>query len=80
MEEKYLRILSRQFPTEQAAATEIINLPVHSFPSEGNGTFLTDIHGEAEQFQHVLKNGSGTVKRKVEAVIGQKKPGHIKDS
>lgn len=73
MEEKYLRILSRQFPTEQAAASEIINLSsILSLP-KGTEHFLTDIHGEAEQFQHVLKNGSGTVKRKVEAVIGKKK-------
>ncbi len=74
MENKYLRILSRQFPTEQAAASEIINLSsILSLP-KGTEHFLTDIHGEAEQFQHVLKNGSGTVRRKVEAVIGEKKP------
>ena len=78
MEEKYLRILSRQFPTEQAAASEIINLSsILSLP-KGTEHFLTDIHGEAEQFQHVLKNGSGTVKRKVEAVIGTKKPAEYK--
>ncbi len=76
--EKYLRTLARQFPTEQAAATEIINLQsILSLP-KGTEHFLTDIHGEVEQFQHVLKNGSGTVKRKVEAVIGQKKPGSYK--
>lgn len=72
--ERYLRILARQFPTEQAAATEIINLQSILALPKGTEHFLTDIHGEFEQFHHVLKNGSGTVRRKVEAVIGMKKP------
>ncbi|MBR1798244.1 MAG: fructose-1,6-bisphosphatase [Clostridiales bacterium] len=73
MDNRVLRILSRQFPTETSAATEIINLQsILSLP-KGTEHFLTDIHGEDEQFLHVLKNGSGTVKRKVEAVIGDRK-------
>ena len=71
--EKYLRVLAKQFPTEQAVSTEIINLQSILALPKGTEHFLTDIHGEDEQFLHVLKNGSGTVRRKVEAVIGQKK-------
>jgi fructose-1,6-bisphosphatase-3 len=71
--QKYLKLLSKRFPTEQSAATEIINLQAILALPKGTEHFLTDIHGEDEQFLHVLKNGSGTVKRKVEAVIGSKK-------
>lgn len=42
----------------------ILNLP------KGTEHFLTDIHGEDEAFAHVLKNGSGSVRRKVNEVFG----------
>ena len=73
MDKRILSILSRQFPTETAAATEIINLQAILSLPKGTEHFLTDIHGEDEQFLHVLKNGSGTVKRKVYAVLGERK-------
>ena len=73
MDNRILSILSRQFPSETAAATEIINLQAILSLPKGTEHFLTDIHGEDEQFLHVLKNGSGTVKRKVDAVIGGRK-------
>ena len=31
---------------------------------------MTDIHGEYEAFAHVLKNGSGSVRRKIKQVFG----------
>ena len=31
---------------------------------------MTDIHGEYEQFFHVLKNGSGSVRKKIEEEFG----------
>ena len=73
MDKRILSVLSRQFPTETAATTEIINLQAILSLPKGTEHFLTDIHGEDEQFLHVLKNGSGTVKRKVESVIGGRK-------
>lgn len=73
MDNRILRILARQFPSETAASTEIINLQAILSLPKGTEHFLTDIHGEDEQFLHVLKNGSGTVKRKVDAVIGNSK-------
>lgn len=73
MDNRILSILSRQFPTETAAANEIINLQSILALPKGTEHFLTDIHGEDEQFLYVLKNGSGTVRRKVDAVIGGSK-------
>ena len=70
LELNYLRSLSKQFPTIASASTEIINLQsIMSLP-KGTEHFLTDIHGEYEQFNHVLKNGSGSVKRKIDEAFG----------
>lgn len=68
--ERHLRILARQYPTIREVSTEIINLQsILSLP-KGTEHFLSDIHGEYEQFNHVLKNGSGTVRRKIDEVFG----------
>ncbi len=67
---RYLQLLSRSFPTIAAASTEIINLEAILNLPKGTEHFLTDIHGESEAFQHVLKNASGTVKRKVNEIFG----------
>jgi fructose-1,6-bisphosphatase-3 len=67
---RYLQLLSKSFPTIAAASTEIINLEAILNLPKGTEHFLTDIHGEYEAFQHVLKNASGTVKRKVNEIFG----------
>ncbi len=67
---KVLQGLAKQYPTVAAASTEIINLQsILSLP-KGTEHFLTDIHGEYEQFIHVLKNGSGSVRRKIDEEFG----------
>lgn len=66
----YLKSLSKQFPTIADAATEIINMQAILSLPKGTEHFLTDIHGEWEQFNHVLKNGSGSVKRKIDEEFG----------
>ncbi|MCD8309985.1 MAG: fructose-1,6-bisphosphatase [Prevotellaceae bacterium] len=67
---RYLQLLSRSFPTIADASTEIINLTAILNLPKGTEHFLTDIHGEYEAFQHVLKNASGAVKRKVDEIFG----------
>ena len=67
---KYLKLLSKKFPTVQAASTEIINLEAILNLPKGTEHFVTDLHGEYEAFQHVLRNASGVIKRKVEDVFG----------
>lgn len=70
MEYKFLKSLSNQYPTIAAASTEIINLQAILNLPKGTEHFLTDIHGEYEQFCHVLKNGSGSVRRKIDEEFG----------
>lgn len=67
---RYLELLSRSFPTIADASTEIINLQAILNLPKGTEHFMTDIHGEYEAFQHVLKNASGAVKRKVNELFG----------
>lgn len=70
LNKKYLKILAKQYPDARSAATEIINLQSILCLPKGTEHFISDVHGEYEQFNHVLKNGSGTVRRKIEEVIG----------
>lgn len=72
LEARYLDRLSQLFPTIGAASTEIINLQAILNLPKGTEHFLTDIHGENEAFSHVLKNGSGSVKRKINDVFGNR--------
>lgn len=67
---RYLKILAKQYPTVVQAATEIVNLQAILSLPKGTEHFITDIHGEYEQFQHILKNGSGAIKRKIEEEFG----------
>lgn len=76
----FLKSLSKQFPTIASASTEIINLQsIMSLP-KGTEHFLTDIHGEYEQFNHVMKNGSGAVRRKIDEEFGNTISEHDKRS
>ncbi len=65
----YLRLLAKQYPTIQSASTEIINLTANLHLPKGTEHFLSDIHGEYEAFLHVLRNGSGSIKRKIDEIF-----------
>ena len=66
---KYLKVLSKQYPSISKASTEIINLEAILNLPKGTEHFISDIHGEYEQFVHILKNGSGVIKRKIEELF-----------
>ncbi len=61
----YLELLAKHYPTIQAASTEIINLTARLQLPKGTEHFVSDIHGEHEAFHHVLKNGSGSIMRRI---------------
>lgn len=62
---KYLRLLSKSFKNIAETATEIINLEAILNLPKGTEHFLSDIHGEHEAFDHILRNGSGTIKQEI---------------
>ena len=68
---KYLRLLSKQFPTEQSAFTEIINLSAILNLPKGTEHFMSDVHGEYEAFMHILNNCSGVVREHVDEIFGE---------
>ncbi len=73
MEQKeliYLEQLSRLYPSIGRASAEIINLQSILNLPKGTEHFLSDIHGEYEAFSHVLRNGSGAVRKKIDDVFG----------
>ena len=63
---RYLQLLARQYPTVQAASTEIINLQAILNLPKGTEHFMSDLHGEYEAFTHILNNASGAVREKVD--------------
>ncbi|SCI74127.1 Fructose-1%2C6-bisphosphatase class 3 [uncultured Roseburia sp.] len=67
---KYLKVLAKQYPNIASAATEIVNLKAILSLPKGTEHFITDIHGEYEQFRHILSNGSGAIQRKIEEEFG----------
>lgn len=71
MDIKYLQLLSRSFPNIATASTEIINLEAILNLPKGTEHFLADLHGEYDAFQHVLRNASGTIKRKVKEIFSE---------
>lgn len=62
---RYLRLLARDFPTVSSVTTEIINLEAILHLPKPTEHFLADLHGENEAFDHILRNASGDIKRKV---------------
>ncbi len=62
---KYLDLLAQKYDTEEKVVTEIINLEAILHLPKGTEHFVSDLHGEYQAFQHVLRNGSGNVKEKI---------------
>ncbi len=69
-DKRYLELLAEKFPNVSSAATEIINLEAILSLPKGTEHFLSDLHGEATAFTHVLKNASGQIRRKVDDIFG----------
>lgn len=66
---EYLKLLAEQYPSIPAASTELINLSAIMNLPKGTEHFVSDIHGEYEAFHHVLKNGSGSIRRKIDELF-----------
>lgn len=61
----YLKLLAKTFPNIAAATTEIINLEAITNLPKGTEHFISDLHGEYEAFDHILRSGSGKIKGKL---------------
>ena len=68
-DKRYLRLLAKTYPTIQSACTEIINLRAILNLPKGTEHFMSDIHGEAEAFLHILNNASGIIREKIDGLF-----------
>ncbi len=66
---RYLKLLSKHYPSIQKASTEIINLKAIMSLPKGTEHFLSDLHGEYEAFTHLLNNASGVIKKKINEIF-----------
>ena len=64
--EGYIKLLSKTFKNENEVLEEIINLQAILELPKGTEVFLSDIHGEYEPFLHVLNNGAGRIRNKID--------------
>ncbi len=71
VKEKYLQLLSKEYPTRQAACREIINLNAILNLPKGTEHFMSDLHGEYEAFCHIINNCSGVIKEKVGRIFDE---------
>ena len=67
--EKYLKLLSKEYKDISEVTEEIINLKAIINLPKGTEIFLSDIHGEYEPFVHILNNGAGIIRSKIEDVF-----------
>ena len=67
---RYLQLLAQSYPTVAEASTEIINLQAILNLPKPTEHFISDPHGESEAFNHVLRNASGYIRRKVDEIYG----------
>ncbi len=65
-DKKYLNLLSEVYSNESEVAAEIVNLTAIQNLPKGTEHFLSDIHGESEAFEHILRNASGTIRIKID--------------
>ena len=70
--EKYNNLISNKLKSQNAVISEIINLQAILNLPKGTEHFLSDLHGEADTFIHILKNASGVIRLKIEAVFKNK--------
>ena len=66
---RYLKMLSRQYPTLRAAGTEIINLQAILNLPKGCEHFISDVHGEHEAFLHLLNSCSGVIRERLDLLF-----------
>ena len=71
---KYLHLLARDYPSQAAAASEIISTQALLKLPKGTEHFMSDLHGENEAFVHILNSASGVIREKVDQVLGQGVP------
>ncbi|WP_340153220.1 fructose-1,6-bisphosphatase [uncultured Marivirga sp.] len=69
LDKKYLKLLSEKYPNKLSVSTKIVSLSSILNLTKGAEIFISDVHGEHEAFQHLMRNGSGVIKQKIEELF-----------
>ena len=69
--EEYLKELANRFPTIDDAVTEIINLNSILALPRSIEHFMSDLHGQADAFYHILNNASGGIRYRIRQLFDQ---------
>ena len=68
-QERYLGLLSQLFTTPEETAMEIIaEREELGFPKPTE-LFISDVHGEYEEFSHILRSGCGSIRKRIDALF-----------
>ncbi|MCI9449054.1 MAG: fructose-1,6-bisphosphatase [Clostridiales bacterium] len=70
-DEKYLSLLSSEYPTVSSAAAEIIGINARRSLPKTTEYFFSDLHGEHESFLYQLRSASGTIKFKIDDIFSK---------
>ena len=68
----YLRALSYRLPSVEAALSEIAHLSAVLTLPRGAIHVVSDVHGEFQKLEHVLRNGSGSLRPLVEKMFADR--------
>lgn len=66
---RYLKLLAREYPNAQAAASELINLKAILKLPKGTEYFFSDLHGEHEAFLYQMRSACGVVRKKIDELF-----------
>lgn len=66
---KILNLLAGEYPSIAVASATLVNLNALSNLPKGTEHFMSDLHGEAAAFEHILNNCSGVIREKVNMVF-----------
>lgn len=68
---QYLQLLAEQYPSIESVSNAIVGLNAKLLLPKGTEYYFSDLHGEHEAFIHLLRSGSGVIRRKVDDLFGQ---------
>ena len=71
-EVKYSKLLAEKWPTKGDVISEIINLQAILNLPKGTEHFISDIHGEHEHFEHIMRTSSGVIRAKIHDIYKDK--------
>ncbi len=76
----YLELLSESFPDAVSAAGGIADAEARLGLLKPVELFVSDVHGEYEEFSHILKNACGGIRRSIDAAFGSSLNAQEKDA